>query len=286
MDEGFSIDFFSLVVMNITETLDGSAILVSGNLHGTLSKGDSLYVVKPDNKFFKAEVTAMEAFSAEGKTEVTDSATNCTVRLSLKLEDENAKLNQLDVLTNIEPMEKVDVNKKVENPLAAGLLFELARLGKNQAYNSVLTYALTHSSFITPLRLEKAPEDNGDGTATFKKDTIIGFYMLKSGRKDANEETGENAFLLPVFTDWRAIGDWKGLKEKNEKINTMIVTFPDAVTITQSPNFAGFVVNPFSENQAIIDKKLLEVITNMEGYKRDFPGVRPAVPMSFHKEEE
>ncbi|MCF0132017.1 MAG: SseB family protein [Pseudobutyrivibrio sp.] len=272
---------FSIVVISVTKMLDGSGYVVTGNLHGTVKIGDELYDIKPNNEFSKATITGLESISPEGVSSPATEATNCSVSVSLNMAPDAKNVGQLDVLTNIEPMEKMEPGVKVENPMAAGLLYELPRLNKNQTYNSVLTYALTHAYFITPLKLDGEPVDNGDGTETFEKQTKMGFYMLPSGRKDASVETGENCFLLPVFTDWRALGDWKQLRETSKKVRTMVLKFPDAVAITKNPNFAGFVVNPFSQNQTIIDKKLIETITNMDGYKKDFPQESPTVPMQF-----
>ena len=257
---------FSLVVQNVSGTLDLSGTILIGDIHGTIRKGDAVYILVPGGKTILSEVIGIEVILDGSNTEVREETTDSTVYLHIDLKDPSQIL-KYSVVTSVRPQQKVDVKQKVENPVTSALLYEVKKLKDVKAFYNYLMANIVNGFFITPMKLEGEPVDNGDGTATFKKDTKMGFYMIKAdpSKKEIPEKGG---FLLPVFTDWYELSKWKQLSESNEKVKTMIVRFNDCVAISNSPQFAGFVVNPFSKNNMVLSKQLIASIMNSPGYKQ------------------
>lgn len=136
----------------------------------------------------------------------------------------------------------IDVNKPLENPKLKEL-FSLRNAGlPEKEYSDVLNQLLEeivmNAHFLSVIQMSKAPEQNGDGTATFKENTTIGFPMLSAadGRK-----------FYPVFIDWEELGKWEEMR--NPPPQTLILSFDDYASMVLGQNQAdGIVVNPFSDN--------------------------------------
>ena len=255
---------YSLIVSSTTLMLDGSGVVAVGELHGHAKVGDEVYVLQPDGKAFKTKILGMETM-VEERMVIADEATDAPTNMQLETKA-GINIGQFAVITSVRPQSQVDVNEAVENPYLASMLYGLQKFSKDNKYFSTLSFLLAHSTFVTPLKMETPPQDNGDGTATFTKDTRIGFYMVKGNKI----EDIEGEFLLPVFTDWEELHKWKGLAESEEQVRTMLLKFQDAIKIIGTPNFQGFVINPFSRNQMLVNKKLIKVIEGMPGYQAEF----------------
>ncbi len=256
---------FTLVVESATSMLDGSGVVVTGNVHGTASVGDSVYIISLNNQIITSKIVSIETVVSEKMT-LADQATDAPAQLQLDITD--AKLAaRFSVVSNVRPQTQININEAVENPACAGLIRELPQFQKDNVFFGMLIYALAHAHFITPLKMQGEPIKTENGTETFSKDTQIGFYMLKSQIPVAE---GEGDMILPVFTDWNELHNWKSLSENGEKVRTMILTFKNIVSIVSAPNFAGFVVNPFSKGTMTINKKLIETIVSMPGYQKEF----------------
>ena len=63
---------------------------------------------------------------------------------------------------------------------------------------------------------------------------------------------------------------WEGLVQEDEKIKTVILTFPDVAGSLSSGGFDGIVINPFCEQPISVDSSMINSITNLDGYKMEF----------------
>ena len=256
---------FFMTIEGATQMLDGSGLVVIGEVHGTIKKGDAVNIIAVNGNTVLANIVAIEA-EVNGKMAVTDEATDAPANLQIDIA-EAEKVAKFSVLTNIEPQAQLDAQTPNENPVVAGLLYTLPKYQKDNQFFSNLTYALTHSHFITPLKFENEPVANADGTETAPKNTRVGFYMLKNPTVD---EAEERHFVLPVFTDWTELRKMPKIGDEGKKVRTMMLTFANMVEIIKSPGFCGFVVNPFSKNTMTAGQTLIDAITSVPAYQNEF----------------
>ena len=140
-------------------------------------------------------------------------------------------------------MQKPDVNKPVENPKLLALMADFnsareANMGGSELHpklEAVAEELAMRSFLLAVIRLDKTNlQDNGNGTATFKKESQISFEMTKSS---------DGTMLLPVYTDWNALR--AGECYKGNDVSTLILSFDDMAAITAGK--AGIVINMFTD---------------------------------------
>ncbi len=258
VSQGIACNRCTLMVEDAFEVKEKDGVVAMGIIHGEINVGDSVYLYHHTKDVCKAKVVDIEV----GKGEHAKSACNQTVALKLGGFTTRNEVPKYAVISGIAPQKDVDVSQAVENPMLLGLSAEYGRFARDEQYLNTLIYAVAHAHFITPIKMDNQPEDNGDGTSTFTSDTTISFMGVSHPQMP-----GVN--VLPLFTDWKALSMWENVFEKGEKKNTMILRFPDVVTITGS-SYSGTVINPFGPVPVFMPSELIEHITTLEGYKREF----------------
>ena len=260
---------FFVLIENVTSMLDGNGSIVSGQLYGKLNKGDNVYLYQANEKVPQCQIQAIEALVGE-KTSIVDSAKDTTVSLQLNLPDE-VTVRKFAVITNLQPQDKVDPKVSIENPALAGIINGMVKYGKDNGFHATLAYWLSHGHFITPIKMDIEPELNENGVAKIKKDTKIGFYMLKSQIKLTGTPEDKDSLVLPLFTDWVSLRRWKNLAKDGQRVHTQILSFQDVYSMLKRGNvYSGIAVNPFNEIPCTLPIPYLDTITNTPGYKNDF----------------
>ncbi|MBE5917260.1 MAG: SseB family protein [Pseudobutyrivibrio ruminis] len=273
---------FTVIVDNVTTMLDGNGSIVSGQLFGKLKKGDNVYVYQAGMDTTECQVQAVEA-QLEDKTSIVDEAEDTGVSLQLNL-PEGVVLRKFAVITNVKPQEKVDPKVSIENPALAGIINGMIKYGKDNAFHGTVAYYLSHAHFITPIKMDIEPEVNEKGVAVIKKETKIGFYMLKSQIKLEGTAEDKDSMVMPLFTDWESLRRWKGLAKDGQRIHTQILSFQDVYRMLKRGNaYAGIAVNPFNKVPCTLPIPYLDTITNTPGYKNEFA---PAENKEGHITEE
>lgn len=237
----------------------GKEVVVVGKVHGTICVEDAIYILQPHGVTTVSIVKGMEKY-VDKQPQRIESAADETVSLLLEMKKED--IEPFSIITSIRPQLQIDVNKAVENPIVAGLLYEARDFGKNVDYFQWLIYAVAHGHYLLPTIMSEKPEPDSNGKVVLKEGTSIQFATLS----DPHQAEG---YLIPVFTDWTELNKWKPAQE-NGNTDTMIVRFPDAVALSQNPKCGGFVINPFSENQLWVDQEMIRHVTSMEGYQNEF----------------
>ncbi|WP_028235482.1 SseB family protein [Pseudobutyrivibrio sp. MD2005] len=260
---------FSVIVDGITTMLDGNGSIVSGQLAGHLKKGDTVYVYQPGAEAVACEIQAVEA-KIEDKTSIVDEAEDTHVSLQLNLPDE-VSLKKYSVISNLKPQDKVDPRVSIENPALAGIINGMVVYGKDNGFHGTLAYWASHGHFITPIKMDTEPEINEKGVAVIKKDTKIGFYMLKSQIKLTGTPEGKDSMVLPLFTDWDSLRKWKGISKDGQKVHTQIVSFQDVYAMLKKGDvYSGIAINPFNKVPCTLPVPYLDTITNTPGYQSEF----------------
>ncbi|SFH64913.1 SseB protein N-terminal domain-containing protein [Pseudobutyrivibrio sp. OR37] len=260
---------FSVIVDGVTTMLDGNGSIVSGNLYGKIKKGDKVFVYMAGTPAVACEVQAIEAKNEE-RTSIVDEAEDTAVSLQLTLPDE-VQLKKYSVITNIEPQDKVDPKVSIENPALAGIINGMTTYSQDNGFHATVAYHVSHGHFLTPIKMDAEPEVNENGVAVIKKDTRIGFYMLKSQIKLAGTPEDRDSMVLPLFTDWQSLRKWEGLTKDGQKVHTQILSFQDVYALLKRGDaYAGIAINPFNKIPCTLPIPYLDTITGTPGYQAEF----------------
>ena len=260
---------FSVIVDGVTTMLDGNGCIITGTLTGQLKKNDTVYVFQTGLAPVECQIQAVEA-KIEDKTSIVDEASDTSVSLQLNLPDE-VKLRKYAVITNVPPQAKVDPKVSIENPALAGIINGLPTYGTDNGFHGTVAYWVSHSHFITPIKMDLEPEVNEKGVAVIRKDTKIGFYMLKSQMKLTGTPEGQDSLVLPLFTDWDSLRRWEGLGKDGQKVHTQIISFQDVYAMLKKGNvYAGIAINPFNSVPCTLPIPYLDTITGTPGYQNEF----------------
>ena len=260
---------FSVIVDGVTTMLDGNGSIVSGSLFGKVVKGDKVYVYMAGAPAVECEIQAIEA-KLEEKTSIVDEASDTKVSLQLTLPDE-VQLKKYSVITNVPPQDKVNPKVSVENPALAGIINGMTTYGTDNGFHATVAYHVSHGHFLTPIKMDAEPEVNEKGVAVIKKDTRIGFYMLKSQIKLAGTPEDKDSMVLPLFTDWNSLRRWEGLSKDGQKVHTQILSFQDVYALLKRGDaYAGIAINPFNPVPCTLPIPYLDTITGTPGYQAEF----------------
>lgn len=177
----------------------------------------------------------------EEKTETTSQAVTDDQRTA----QNGASEGSAEIARTDNGYEKVDVNKPLENFRLNVLLQEMKENRTDTGMNMLFEEIATKAHFLSVIMLSQEPKENGDGTATFKKNTMMKFPMLTAGNGKA---------FYPVFTDHAELAKWAQMQEPK----TLILTFDDyAPMVLQNEQVEGIVINPFSHN-LVLDRRMVE----------------------------
>ena len=212
---------FSVIVDGVTTMLDGNGSIISGTLYGQIKKGDKVYVYMAGAPAVECEVQAIEA-KQEERTAIVDEAADTTVSLQLTLPD-NVQLKKYSVITNVAPQDEVNPKVSVENPALAGIINGMTTYSQDNGFHATVAYHVSHGHFLTPIKMDVEPEINENGVAVIKRDTKIGFYMLKSQIKLAGTPEDRDSMVMPLFTDWDSLRKWEGLSKDGKRVHTQIL---------------------------------------------------------------
>ncbi|QFJ53794.1 SseB family protein [Pseudobutyrivibrio xylanivorans] len=274
---------FSVLIEGVTSMLDGNGSIITGQLFGKIVKGDKVYVCMAAVKPIECEVQAIEA-TIDGRGTIVDSAEDTTVSLQLTLPDD-ANVRKYAIVTNIQPQAQFNPKVSVENPELAGIINGMAAHGDDNVFHAAVAYWVSHARFLTPIKMDTPPEINEQGVAVIKKDTKIGFYMLKSSIKLAGTPEGKDNMVLPLFTDWTALKRWEGLAKDGERIHTQILSFQDVYAMLKRGDaYAGIAINPFNKVPCTLPIPYLDTITGTAGYKAEF-GPKEGTPGNVQEQK-
>lgn len=154
-----------------------------------------------------------------------------------------------------------DVNQPIKNPKLKDLINDLRNADDTHfaEMNEAIAEEIAMNAFmLAVINTDGAGiENNNDGTATFKKDTVISFEFLA----DSNGRS-----FLPVFTDWDELRKWD--RYKDSSVQTLVLSFDDMSAITAGKN--GIAVNPFSDNYVISAENVLSMKRHKEILTKGF----------------
>lgn len=260
---------FTLLIEDVFQLKDDGGVVVVGNVHGTIGKGDSVYLIHPGNKISLATVQGLETKIGDIMNHL-ETATDIPVSVMITDIRQKSEIEKFSLLTSIRPQPGVDVNTGVENPYVLGLSCEYGRFQKDNEYLNILIYEIAHAHYLVPVILGSEPEADGTGKAVFTKDTTMTLPSL-------SHPEDEEKLVFPVFTDWKELNRWEGIFSEEHPAKTMIFLFPDCSMFATNQN-SGMVINPFSQNPIFLPDTMIDNIRNSPGYQNEFvKEVKPEV---------
>lgn len=232
--------------------------VVRGVIHGRIDVDDDIYILQPHNPALRTKVKGMEA-QIESYMMKIQTATDMIVHLFLAIDP--ARIEQFAVITSVKPMLPADEDMVVENPALSAMLYE-KRLLANEKFLDLYCFILVHSRYITAAQMKGNAVDGGDEPVPFDRKAAPAFCMLKDSKNPQKH-------LIPVFTDEVELRKCEHLLE-NEDVRLVTMSFANIVEVINAVGCDGFVVNPCSGNQSVIQKEFIWGITESEGYKNEF----------------
>lgn len=248
---------FVLMVENTYQLEDENGVVVVGNLHGKMKKGDKIYVLFPNNRMVISRAEELEIGPGRRVTEAEDD------KVALQIFDvkEKKQIPPFSVITNIKPNPSTQTGRELENPLLLGLSMEYPTLGQKPAYNMLLIDLLCHTKYVVPAAINTTSAAPGKGPQ-------IQFPMLP-------DPINEKRIVLPVFTDWNALSRWEGIFNENHPEHSVVMSFQDAVSACQG---RGVLLNPMGPMPIHVTAENIQQITNTESYKKEFANTVQKVP--------
>ena len=233
-------DSYTFMIEQVFGTKTGGCIVAGIVRNGAIQTGDDIFILGRGRKVLNAKVSGLENPEV-GRMEIAQKGTPAGILLE---GTDPSLLHRGDVITNVEPNTE-DINKPVENPRLKGLLRQAAGNPAEEIMNLVYEEIAMNTKFLSVMLLSEEPEAKEDGSAEFKKDSLMQLPLLSAP---------DGAKFYPAFTDWQELKKWEDMKEPK----TLLITFDDyAAMVLKNPEIQGVVVNPFSENM-MIERKLLE----------------------------
>lgn len=247
---------FTLMVEDAFQLEDNNGVVVVGNLHGKMKKGDKIYVLFPNNRMIISTAEEMEIGPGRRVTEAEDE------KVALQIFEVKKKeyMPPFTVITNIAPNLNTQNAREIENPMLLGMSMEYPTRGPEPTYNNILIYMICHSKYVVPASLNAANAAPG-------KVPQIQFPSLV-------DPSDTSRHVLPVFTDWNALSRWEGVFDEKHPEQAAILTFQEAVSVCQGK---GIVINPFGPMVISVSAENIQQIINLESYKKEFgTGEKPA----------
>lgn len=244
---------FTLLVEDAFQLKDGQGVVVGGTLHGSLKNHDKVYILHPIlGGGVQAEIDGIE----EGPMNMVESASDSRVGIRFSSIKDRNLIPRYSVVTNIRPVEKPTKEEpNAESPFLLGLCREYERLIKDAAYQSIFTFAVFSSRYITPVKVEVDMINTTESRAVIKKDSKVSFKLLhKPGEEDV--------LALPVFTDAYELKLWKDAYEGNEQPQNFFMTFEQCAEIGLKNG--GFVINPFGNRPVFVSNDNINHVLQMK----------------------
>ncbi len=233
---------YSVILSEIQE-FDGSTLIASGRVFGTIASNSDTFLYLPNGKVVKITLGSIYDKDLNPVDSIKDDI------LSIKIKKEPKKsIAKYSVLSSFCSVAKD--SQVMTNPLMYAYTLGFKELHNIPEFSSVFVYTFVHTKFSTP--------------AIRSEDGRPGFLMLKPS-KDA--PTAE----LPLFTDIQSmsVAEKKmNTQQGNNRVAAVVSFVGVAKNLLDAGN--GIVINPFTPCPIMIPNKLVREITEIESFRKEF----------------
>lgn len=246
---------YTLMIEHMEDAAEES-MAIEGFVHGEMRVGDQVYTVYPN---IPEHLCRVKSLDVGGKRVHT--AKNTLVKINVKGLPPKQMWPAYTVLTDIRPYQsklQSGVNN-VENPFLLGLLMEYSRYYRDQKYFNLLLYAVCHAKYLIAGTVQDG-KVSVDLMDVLPAKTDVGFPSVS--------QTGSKDQMMPIFTDWNALKNWKDIVN-GEKSVTLMLGFDQLIAVIRN-GFTAMVIDPFGPRPYALSQELIESIIHSEGYRKDF----------------
>ena len=242
---------YSMVIDQIysdKEDPGNRTFLYKGLLHGKLRKGETAYVIIPGGGEYESVIRGV----FKGNKQVNEAA---DTEVSVILDSiEGKAYPQYALLCGTKkPAETEGVNQ-LEARQIRGYVQGYDDHPGVAEYMSLVVWAIVHGSYLIPVYTRDTvlpdPSQQIPADAEYMYATVTA-AMVK----------GEN--VLPVYTDWDALGAWRNIMDRDCRQGTVIRTFKELEGIVRD-EYAGVVINPFGPRSFYLSAEFLQNILEQE----------------------
>lgn len=237
-------------------TAEDERIKINGIVHGEMRVGDEVYHIFPNVEEKVYRITGLEVGGQNVRR-----AKNVEVIVKLSYRGEQDEIPAYSIISDVSTYHsKISEGvNNTENPYLSGMLEEYTRFHSNRVYASMLYYSICHATYLTAGIVQNR-KSVGDIMDVPQDHTDIGFSSVT--------QTGKKEQMLPVYTDWDALRNWKEIINSDRSV-TILTTFPQLVEMLRN-GFSGIVINPFGPRPYALTLDMVESIVTSEGYRKDF----------------
>lgn len=248
VDENANGNRYTMLVEETMELGSDMGVLLTGNVHGTISVDDTVYVLHPATPMKSLKVTAIEV----NEGQLVGKAANARVGVILDGIKSLKEIQKYSVITSIRPQQKPNAKYAVENPFLLGLTMEYPRLNSNKDFSNLMLFAVRFSNYITPVSIEGKPVPTADGKFKLEAGSKMTLRLLTHPKDN-------NLKVLPVFTDWQALQEWKLIFETEKTPKTLVMGYPDCAAFAVQQK-SGFVINPYGPVSVFVPMDIINII--------------------------
>ncbi len=246
---------YTLLVEEAVKT-DQKEIVLKGLVHGEMRVGDEVYLLTPKEEIGQFRIRQLLVNNNKVRK-----AKNVRVSLTFFGTGEEMDIPEFSVVSSVHPYcsKITDGENVVENPYLSGLLQDYTLKNFNKNYVSLLFYSICHAKYLIAGTAQNT-EAAGDIMDVPQNRTDVGFSSVS--------QAGKSEAMLPIFTDWGALKNWKDIVNGDKSI-TLVLDFPHAVDIWKN-GFSGIVIDPFGPRPFALSTQMIEGIVSSIGYREDF----------------
>ncbi len=155
----------------------------------------------------------------------------------------------------------MEINKPISNPMLVGAM-ELMKEEDTPEHRKLFLDEVMKANFLAPVIIEPAPVKDETGTFRLQPGSQVQFPMLKT-------QNGMHFFM--AYTDLTELKKWKD--EENQQ--TFLLRLEDYAQMlfqkdpqgNENPA-AGFVINPFGANRAIVRELVASLMAAKQNGKK------------------
>lgn len=224
-----------------------SQLYLTGILSGYMKVHDEVYVYTSKEEMF---TTCILSINEDGHT--VKRSKDKQVTITIKKNQKTELIKKYSVLSDIKENETKFNENNIEHPYLRGLITGYEKYHDDHEYMTLLLWKLAFSDFL--LCAKATTDHDGNIMDTLKGNTNAAFPSVSTS-------FDTNLFILPIFTDWQALENWKLLMNEQDAV-TLINEYHEVVDIMKK-GFQGIVINPFGPQPFFMPEILANSIQTM-----------------------
>ena len=222
-----------------------------GFMSGEMKVGDFVHLLEAGCEPITARIKKIYS-TEEDKTHIV-----------LDGQDDNKPLGKYGVVSSFSPCAIKERIIHAENPRLVAMIKSYGEYAGDNDYTSALVYDACHSNYIVPALVPSNDDHRGEIMDVMDTNQEYSFLSVTAN------EMGEDDYIMPIFTDWDALEEYKEVMESESAVSVLL-SFPEIVYFMRKHRYSGLALNPFGPKPFFFSQEYVNHITSLEGYKEDF----------------